>query len=180
MAFFQFFVGVFQDYEKYLVQPAGGPGTFVKNSDGVSAYFNFNKYKEETLQDQKNFFRTFLSNQMFTRLLERKLWAQKNEDVFEITYFDEHIRLKQARNRKTFKLNSSKSLSDSAFLSDKTQNHDSVYECDVLLKITKPISEAVYKQLYFDTELLPFDQPAQGNQSYVHKVFPLLLNSLYL
>lgn len=51
MAFFQFFVGVFQDYEKYMVQPQGGPGSqaFVKNSDGVGAYFNYNKYKEDTL-----------------------------------------------------------------------------------------------------------------------------------
>ena len=35
---------------------------------------------------------------MFTRFLERKLWAQKNEDVTDITFFDEHIRLKQGRN----------------------------------------------------------------------------------
>ncbi len=39
--------------------------------------------------------------QMFTRFLERKLWAQKNEDVLDILIFDEHIRLKQARARKS-------------------------------------------------------------------------------
>lgn len=41
--------------------------------------------------------------QMFTRYLERKLWAQKNEDVIDVTLFDEHIRFKKERGRKTFK-----------------------------------------------------------------------------
>jgi hypothetical protein len=31
---------------------------------------------------------------MFTRFLERKLWASKNEDLVDITYFDENIRAK--------------------------------------------------------------------------------------
>lgn len=102
MSFLSFFVGVFQDYEKYLQQPTAG-GAFVKTVDGVTACFSFAKYKEETPADQKAFFKHFLHMQMFTRMLERKLWAQKNEDVIDITFFDEHIRLKQARNRKTFK-----------------------------------------------------------------------------
>jgi len=101
MAFLNFFVGVFQDYEKYVVQPQ--TGQFIKTVDGVSACFNFPKYKEETRTDQRAFFKHFLHMQMFTRLLERKLWASKNEDVIDVTFFDEHIRIKQARNRKTFK-----------------------------------------------------------------------------
>jgi hypothetical protein len=32
--------------------------------------------------------------QMFTRLLERKLWASKNEDVTDLLFLDENIRLK--------------------------------------------------------------------------------------
>lgn len=102
MSFLGFFVGVFQDYEKYLQQPQGG-GPFVKTVEGVNACFSFQRYKEETVNDQKQFLKHFLHMQMFTRFLERKLWAQKNEDVIDITFFDEHVRLKQARNRKTFK-----------------------------------------------------------------------------
>ena len=41
--------------------------------------------------------------QMFTRLLERKLWANRNEDVTDLAFFDEHIRLKLIRNKQTFK-----------------------------------------------------------------------------
>jgi hypothetical protein len=71
--------------------------------DGVAACFNFVKYKEETKADQKAFFKQFLHMQMFTRLLERKLWAQKNEDITDLAFFDEHIRLKLMRKKKTFK-----------------------------------------------------------------------------
>jgi hypothetical protein len=41
--------------------------------------------------------------QMFTRLLERKLWASKNEDVIDLLFFDEHIRVKKVRNAQHFK-----------------------------------------------------------------------------
>ena len=75
----------------------------MKTTEGVRDYFNFARYKEETNADQKPFFKHFFEMQMFTRFLERKLWAQNNEDVIDVTFFDEHIRLKQARNRKTFK-----------------------------------------------------------------------------
>ena len=37
--------------------------------------------------------------QMFTRFLERKLWAQKQEDVIDILMFDESIRIKKLRKR---------------------------------------------------------------------------------
>jgi hypothetical protein len=49
-AFLQFFVGVFQEYEKYIIQPQGGKG-FVKTTEGVRDYFNFARYKEETNAD---------------------------------------------------------------------------------------------------------------------------------
>jgi abortive infection bacteriophage resistance protein len=37
---------------------------------------------------------------MFTRFLERKLWASKNEDVIDVFLFDEHIRMKILRKQK--------------------------------------------------------------------------------
>ena len=37
--------------------------------------------------------------QMFTRFLERKMWAQKQEDVIDILMFDESIRIKKLRKR---------------------------------------------------------------------------------
>lgn len=36
---------------------------------------------------------------MFTRFLERKMWAQKQEDVIDILMFDESIRIKKLRKR---------------------------------------------------------------------------------
>lgn len=41
--------------------------------------------------------------QMFTRYLERKLWAQKNDDVIDVVLFDEHIRCKKERNKARIK-----------------------------------------------------------------------------
>ena len=101
MSFFSFFVGVFQDYEKYMISAStgSGPAGYRKTVDGVGAFFNFTKYKDESPNDQKPFFKHFLHMQMFTRLLERKLWASKNEDVTDMAFFDEHIRLKHIRNR---------------------------------------------------------------------------------
>jgi len=96
MCFFQFFVGLFQDYEKHLT-----PGK--RTVDGVQTCFNFQRYKDEAPADQKPFFKQFLHMQMFTRLLERKLWANRNEDVTDLAFFDEHIRLKHIRNKQTFK-----------------------------------------------------------------------------
>jgi hypothetical protein len=37
---------------------------------------------------------------MFTRFLERKLWASKNEDVIDVFLFDEHIRMKILRKQR--------------------------------------------------------------------------------
>lgn len=37
---------------------------------------------------------------MFTRFLERKLWASKNEDVIDVFLFDEHIRMKHLRKQR--------------------------------------------------------------------------------
>jgi hypothetical protein len=34
---------------------------------------------------------------MYTRFIERKLWAQKQEDVIDIMMFDESIRVKKLR-----------------------------------------------------------------------------------
>ncbi len=65
--------------------------------EGVNACFNFNKYIEESPGDQKIFFKYFLKLQMFTRLLERKLWPSKNEDIIDTTFFDEHIKLKYSK-----------------------------------------------------------------------------------
>lgn len=40
---------------------------------------------------------------MFTRILERKLWATKNEDVTDLAFFEEHIKLKLNRSIKNVK-----------------------------------------------------------------------------
>lgn len=40
---------------------------------------------------------------MFTRLLERKLWANRNDDVIDTMFFDENIRLKLNRYKKNQK-----------------------------------------------------------------------------
>lgn len=40
---------------------------------------------------------------MFTRLLERKLWANKNEDLIDTLYFDERIRRKNQKVKKPSK-----------------------------------------------------------------------------
>jgi hypothetical protein len=31
---------------------------------------------------------------MFTRLIEKKLWPAKDEDIIDLTFFEEHTRLK--------------------------------------------------------------------------------------
>lgn len=49
--FFEFFVGVFQEYERYIVQPPQGSKGFVKTTEGVRDYFNFARYKEDTNAD---------------------------------------------------------------------------------------------------------------------------------
>lgn len=66
----------------------------------MNSCYNFSKYIETTSRpDQKPFFKNFLQMQMFTRFLERKMWAQKQEDVIDILMFDESIRIKKLRKR---------------------------------------------------------------------------------
>jgi len=62
--------------------------------EGVSGCFNYQKYIEDSPSDTKMFFKYFLKLQMFTRLLERRLWPSKNEDIIDTTFFDESIRSK--------------------------------------------------------------------------------------
>lgn len=45
----------------------------------------------------------FVKHSMFTRLLERKLWANRSEDVIDTMFFDENIRLKLNRYKKNSK-----------------------------------------------------------------------------
>lgn len=40
---------------------------------------------------------------MFTRLIERKVWASKNEDIIDVMFFDEHIRQKYQKAKKVSK-----------------------------------------------------------------------------
>ena len=40
---------------------------------------------------------------MFTQLLEKKIWARKNQDVINTLFFDENIRVKQNRYKKNAK-----------------------------------------------------------------------------
>jgi hypothetical protein len=115
--------------------------------------------------------------QMFSRLLERKLWAQRNEDVTDLAFFDEHIRLKHIRNGQTFKR---KGVSESAFLSDKTQGLDFNYDCDALLRVTKNIDEPLFLRVYQGAEVLAFDFPDPEMTNFIHKVVPHQLNIGYM
>jgi hypothetical protein len=59
MAFFNFFVGVFQEYEDFIIPPP--PGGQQQKAFDVNACYNFNKYIETTSRpDQKPFFKNFL------------------------------------------------------------------------------------------------------------------------
>lgn len=84
---------------------------------------------------------------MFTRLLERKLWASKNEDIIDITFFDEHIRHKFSKQKKT-----AKTQQETFFLNDKSQNHFTTFECDILAKVEKDINNDVLHTLFTDLE----------------------------
>ena len=99
MEFFNFFVNIFRDYDKFITT-TNKQGVQIKVADGVQACFDYEKYRAVTENDQKAFFKQFLGMQMFTRFLERKLWASKNEDVIEVFLFDEHIRMKNLRKQR--------------------------------------------------------------------------------
>ena len=99
MEFFNFFVNIFREYDKFITTTKNN-GEQIKIADGVQACFDYEKYKSVTENDQKPFFKQFLGMQMFTRFLERKLWASKNEDVIDVFLFDEHIRMKILRKQK--------------------------------------------------------------------------------
>jgi hypothetical protein len=96
MEFFNFFVNIFRDYNKFIMTLTK-EGKLPKPADGVQACFDYERYRNDTDNDQKPFFKQFLGMQMFTRFLERKLWASKNEDVIDVYLFDEHIRMKNLR-----------------------------------------------------------------------------------
>lgn len=36
---------------------------------------------------------------MFTRLLERKIWPSKNDDIVDVLFFDENIKLKYSKQK---------------------------------------------------------------------------------
>jgi hypothetical protein len=57
---------------------------------------------------------------MFTRFLERKLWASKNEDLVDITYFDENIRAKYNKYAKNKYNVSLKSLNLYVYIATRT------------------------------------------------------------
>ncbi len=80
---------------------------------------------------------------MFTRLLERKLWANKNEDVIDTVFFDENIRFKLNRYKKN-----SKNQQLTPFLDDKSQNHASTFECEILSKIEREITPELFRMMF--------------------------------
>ena len=89
---------MFQNYEKYIINNGNGNVFNIQRTvEGVSGCFNFTKYIEDSPSDQKIFFKYFLKLQMFTRHLERKLWPSKNEDIIDVTFFDEHIKHKYSK-----------------------------------------------------------------------------------
>lgn len=65
--------------------------------------FNYQKYIDDSPSDHRPFFKAFLRLQMFTRLLERKLWPAKDVDMVDLMYFEESIRLKYNRYSKNSK-----------------------------------------------------------------------------
>jgi len=102
-AFFSFFVNVFQNYDKYSVTSQGGVmGNVQRTVEGVNAVFNHQKFVDEA-GDQKPFLKHFVKLQMFTRLLERKFWPSKNEDIIDVMFFDESIRAKFQKPKKSAK-----------------------------------------------------------------------------
>lgn len=71
--------------------------------DDVSKRFDINLFIEETRLDQKEFLKQFCRLQMFTRLLEKKVWPLKNEDMVDLLFLEENIRLKLSRYLKNIK-----------------------------------------------------------------------------
>ena len=133
-----FFVNVFQSYEKYIPQGSTSMiSSIQKTVEGVSGCFNYQKYIEDSPSDCKMFFKYFLRLQMFTRLLERKLWPSKNEDIIDVTFFDEHIRSKFNKVKKS----SRSTQQETFFLNDQSRNHQSFYECDVLARVEKQFDD---------------------------------------
>lgn len=101
-AFFEFFVGVFQRFtEKQYWQTTTTKGSMA--IDDVSKRFDINLFIEETRLDQKEFLKQFCRLQMFTRLLEKKVWPLKNEDMVDLLFLEENIRLKLSRYLKNIK-----------------------------------------------------------------------------
>jgi hypothetical protein len=58
----------------------------------VSTRFDIKNFIDKTENDQKPFLKQFCKLQMFTRLLERKMWPQKNEDMIDLMFFEDSIR----------------------------------------------------------------------------------------
>ena len=40
---------------------------------------------------------------MFTRFIERKKWPTQNDDVIDITFFEENVKLKKKKSIKNYK-----------------------------------------------------------------------------
>lgn len=40
---------------------------------------------------------------MFTRFIERKKWPTHNDDIIDVTYFDEKVKMKKKKSIKNFK-----------------------------------------------------------------------------
>lgn len=65
---------------------------------------------------------------MFTRLLERKVWPSKNEDMIDLMFLEDNIRLKVNRYIKNIK-----KKMDTPFLDDAAGHKITVdYTCDTL------------------------------------------------
>lgn len=59
MEFFNFFVNIFRDYDKFI-STTNKQGGQIKVADGVQACFDYEKYRTITENDQKAFFKQFL------------------------------------------------------------------------------------------------------------------------
>lgn len=89
---------------------------------------------------------------MFTRLLEKKMWPLKNEDMIDLMFFEDNIRLKVNRYMKNIKRKHK-----TAFLDDANSHKQPVdYNCDILKKLVKPLSLVNLKEMNKSLGIIPF------------------------
>jgi hypothetical protein len=96
-AFFRFFVALLLKYRNYMIKPS--PDANVATDPDFDKYFRRAQFIKEQSEGSKFWMNTFIRTQAFNRFLMDRLL---NENMNEITFFDESIQAKLNRSKFTF------------------------------------------------------------------------------